>query len=110
MENYLEANKITKAGLARIYELTKAVVENKMKQEEAVQILLTEIPIYAATSYKYNVLILRSMLEGSLVKIHTSTDVADYFTRQVGSDYGIEAIKNSLKSYLLNIQYYYEQT
>ena len=38
MENYLEANKITKAGLARIYELTKAVVENKMKQEEAVKI------------------------------------------------------------------------
>lgn len=110
MENYLEANKITKAGLARIYELTKAVVENKMKQEEAVQILLEEIPIYAATSYKYNVLILKSMLEGSLVKIHTSTDVADYFTRQVGNDYGTEAIKKSLKSYLLNIQYYYEQT
>lgn len=97
MENYLEANKITRAGLERIYVLTKAVVENKMKQEEAVQILLTEMPIYAATSYKYNVLILRNMLEGSLVKIHTSTEIADYFTRQVGNDYGIEANKRSAR-------------
>lgn len=110
MEKYLEANKITRAGIGRIYEITKAVVENKMKQDEAVELLLAEIPIYAATSYKYNVLILKSMMEGSLVKIHTSTEIADYFTRQVGKDYGIEALRSSLQSYHLNIKYYYEQT
>lgn len=34
------------------------------------------------------------MLDGSLVKIHTSTDIADYFTRNVAKDYGIDALMN----------------
>ncbi|MDF2656894.1 MAG: hypothetical protein K0R19_3368 [Bacillota bacterium] len=49
MEQYVNGNKVTKAGILRKYEMTKAILE-KNESSGCYKILMGAIPIYAEAS------------------------------------------------------------
>lgn len=93
-----------------IYQYAKLAFEGKITMEEAISKLVKEVPYYNETSHKITIMVFSAMMRGQKYTYRANTEVTLYFINQIGTDYGMEYLKNALLATQKNIRYFYEQT
>lgn len=95
---------------AVVYQYAKLAYDGKITSDEAVATLCKEVPAFGETSHKLMVMLFSAMMEGTRYTRRANTETTAYFISHMGTDYGIDRMKNALYATLENVRYYYEQT
>ena len=93
-----------------VYKYAKMAYDGEISSDQAVEMMVKEIPAFGETSHKLMVMLFASMMKGEKYTRRANAETTNYFINQMGKDYGIEYMKNALKATQENIKYYYEQT
>lgn len=93
-----------------VYKYAKMAYEGEISSDQAIEMMVKEVPAFGETSHKLMVMLFASMMKGEKYTRRANTETTIYFINQMGKDYGIEYMKNALKATQENIRYYYEQT
>lgn len=93
-----------------VYNYCKKAYDGEMPVQDAIAILLKEVPCFGETSYKSVYMVFEAMMEGRKYSWKANTETTIYFITHIGMDYGKEKLIAALKATQENVKYYYEQT